>query len=86
MSMESAFEKRPAQSTVFPIQGGENAITKYHRQLSLLTYKVEKYFRCLDELEKLCEQAQEELETCKLKMREKYDLVEQGAARELKLI
>lgn len=79
--MESALVKRPVQSTVFSMQEGENAIDQYHRLLCLLTHKVEKYFCSLDELEKLCKQVQEELETCKLQMREKYDIIEENAER-----
>ena len=84
--MESDLEKRPVQSNVFSIQEEDNAITKCQRQLCLLIYKVEKYLRGLDELEKVCEQVLEELKENKQKMREKYDILKQDAARERKLI
>lgn len=86
ISMESALEKRPVQSALFAIEEEENDVTKWHRQFCLLTYKFEKYFGGLDEAEKLCKRAQEELETLKLKMREKYEIMEQDAARKLKLL
>ena len=83
--MESADEKRPVQSVVFSILEGESTTTRLHRQLSLLEYKVEKHFRDADETLKMCERALEELETSKLRMKEKYELAIQNAARKLKL-
>lgn len=84
--MESAFEKRPVQSPEFSIQDGENDILKWHRQFGLLTYKLENYFLGVDEANKLCERTKEELETLRLKLRENYDIIEQNAARKIKLI
>ena len=84
--MESAFEKRPVQSPEFCIQDGENDISKWHRQFCLLTYKLENYSRGVDEADKLCERAKEELEILRVKLRENYEIIEQNTARKIKLI
>ena len=80
--MESAVEKRPVQSAEFFIQEEE----KWHRHFCLLTYKLEKYFRGVDEADKISQRPQEELQTLEMKMREKYEVIEQIAAKKLKLI
>lgn len=84
--METALEKRPVQSAEFSNQERKNDITRWHRQICLLTYTLEKHFLGVDEADKLCQRAQEELQTLGLKMREKYEIIEQNAARKLELI
>ena len=84
--MEPTFEKRPVQSPEFSIEDGENDISKCHQEFCLLSSKLENYFRGVDEAHKLCERTKEELETLRLKMRENYAIIEQNAARKIKLI
>lgn len=84
--MESAFEKRPVQSPEFSIQDGENDNSKWHRQFCLLSYKLENYSRGVDEADKLCERAKKELETLRIRLRENYEIIEQNAARKIKII
>lgn len=85
--MKYGYEKRPAFAINFSLREGESsAVARLQRQFHLLERQMEQYFRDMDEVERLCKLAKEQLDTSKRRITEKYEGVRENAERELQII
>lgn len=85
--MKYGYEKRPAFAINFSLREGESsAVARLQRQFHLLERQMEQYFRDMDEVERLCKLAKEQLDTSKRRITEKYEGVRESAERELQII
>ncbi|PFX31791.1 hypothetical protein AWC38_SpisGene3407 [Stylophora pistillata] len=86
-AMRYGFEKRPTFAINFSLREGEGSpVARLERQRYLLERQLEQYFRDLDELERLCKLAKEQMETSKRRITEKYEGIRKNTERELQLI
>lgn len=84
--MKLSDQKRPTQAVTFSLREGEDFSIRFQRQCCLIERRLEQYFRDVDEIEKLCKLAKEQLETSKRRITEKYENIRQNAEKELQLI
>lgn len=85
--MKYGYEKRPAFAINFSLREGESsAVARLQRQFHLLERQMEQYFRDMDEVERLCKLAKEQLDTSKRRITEKYEGLRENAERELQII
>lgn len=85
--MKYGYEKIPAFAINFSLREGESsAVARLQRQFQLLERQMEQYFRDMDEVERLCKLAKEQLDTSKRRITEKYEGLRENAERELQII